>query len=158
MNEPRNLEKIYVPGRQENREEGSILLLVVGLALILLLIATVVIGITAVYVERQKLQSLADQLSTASAQQVTGLYQGVEKPKVQLSDVQVQQSVAEFLVQTNAAVEFEALTVGQPTGAPDPNTAEGKLTAYARVPLLSIVVPEGVPISVTSSARSELQQ
>ena len=41
-------------------EEGSIMLLLIGLGVVLLILATVVIGITSVYIQQQQLQNLSD--------------------------------------------------------------------------------------------------
>ena len=139
-------------------EEGSIMLLLIGLGVVLLILATVVIGITSVYIQQQQLQNLSDQLSSAAAQRVTGLSSGSDKPYVRLTNAAVSETVSQTLQQSGATQEFEVLRISAPTGAPDANTAQVTLSARARIPIVSIVLPEGVEITATSSARSELQQ
>lgn len=142
----------------DHTEEGSITPLLIGLCVILILIATVIVNITSVYIEHKRLQSLADQMSSAAAQQVTGLSNDGEKPAVQLTDSSVQACVTQTLQTSGASADFTQLTVAAPTGASNQNTAQVSLSAYARLPMLSLIMPDGVPISATSSARSELEQ
>lgn len=150
--------KMSAPLEDDDAEQGSIMLLIIGLGAVLLLLATVIIGITSVYIQQKQLQNLSDQISSAAAQRVSGLGTDSAHPYVQLSNESVQNTVQETLTSSGAHAQFQSLTVGAPTGAADINTAEVTLVARAKIPMISAVLPGGVEITATSSARSELQQ
>jgi hypothetical protein len=46
--------------------------------------------------------------------------------------------------------------VAAATGSPDGRTATVTLTAVARIPVVNFILPDGVPIEATSSARARL--
>lgn len=135
-------------------ERGSVLPLIVGLCLVLLLVASTVIGVSSVYLERQRLQALADQAATSAAQRVEGIRAvGESQAQVTLTSGGVQASAQTFLQESGAGSEFSQLTLNPATGATGNNTAVIVLSARAHPPLLSVVVPDGVDITVTGRAR-----
>lgn len=129
-------------------------LFLLGLCLLLLLLASVVIGVTAVHIERQRLQSLADQTSTAVAGNLEGLEVDDAGPQVILTSSRVQAQAENFLRQSGAYQEFTGLALEEGTSTEDGSTATVNLSARAQLPLVSSVVPVEVPIRVTSSART----
>ncbi|MDO4252665.1 MAG: pilus assembly protein TadG-related protein [Rothia sp. (in: high G+C Gram-positive bacteria)] len=129
-------------------------LFLLGLCLLLLLLASVVIGVTAVHIERQRLQSLADQTSTAVAGNLEGLEVDDAGPQVILTSSRVQVQAENFLRQSGAYQEFTGLALEEGTSTEDGSTATVNLSARAQLPLVSSVVPVEVPIRVTSSART----
>lgn len=135
-------------------EQGSMSLFLLGLCLLLLLLASVVIGVTAVHIERQRLQSLADQTSTAVAGNLEGLEVDDAGPQVILTSSRVQVQAENFLRQSGAYQEFTGLALEEGTSTEDGSTATVNLSARAQLPLVSSVVPVEVPIRVTSSART----
>jgi hypothetical protein len=143
----------------EPKDQGSILLLLIGLCAILLLVASVVTGVTGVYLEKQKLQALADQTASSAVQNFAGL-QGErgKRPTPVLTSEKVSGTSQEFLAQTGAYTEFDGLQLVAPTGISDTSTAQVGLVAVAHPPLVSFIVPNGVPISVESSARITVNQ
>ncbi|MFW0154422.1 pilus assembly protein TadG-related protein [Rothia sp. P6271] len=157
IRKPQDAISFSTPAHKE-QEQGSIMLLLIGLCLVLLLIASVTAGISAVYVEHKKLQVLADRTSSAAAQEIRALHRGGVKPRVLLNDASVQESAQNFLRESSAYTQFEALILSSPTGASTPETALVTLRTRVKLPLMSVVVPEGVEISATSSARSRLEQ
>lgn len=141
-----------------DREQGSISLLLIGLCALLLLIASVTIGITQVYIEKSKLQALADQAASAVANSVETVELNAEAPQVIFTDSQISEATRTFLTDSGAYSQFNQLAIGPATGSSDSRSANVELTSYARVPMVSLVLPEGVPISAQSTARSRLQQ
>ncbi len=135
-------------------EQASMSLFLLGLCLLLLLLASVVIGVTAVHIERQRLQSLADQTSTAVAGNLEGLEVDDAGPQVILTSSRVQVQAENFLRQSGAYQEFTGLALEEGTSTEDGSTATVNLSARAQLPLVSSVVPVEVPIRVTSSART----
>lgn len=135
-------------------EQGSVLPLIVGLCLVLLLVASTVIGVSSVYLERQRLQALADQAATSAAQRVEGIRAvGESQAQVTLTSGGVQASAQNFLQESGAGAEFSHLALNPSTGASGNSTAIIVLSARAHPPLLSLVLPDGIDITVTGRAR-----
>lgn len=145
--------------RRKETEEGSILLLLLGLCLIVLLLASVVTGITGIYLEKQKLQSLADQTASATVQTFSGLSgERGERPAPVLNSANVSAQAENFLASSGAYSQFDQLALTGNTVALDINTGQVQLTALAHPPLVSIIVPQGVQITVTARARVTVYQ
>ncbi|MBM7051034.1 pilus assembly protein TadG-related protein [Rothia sp. ZJ1223] len=146
-------------GETGSRDEGSILLLLIGLCLIVLLIASVVTGITGVYLERQKLQALADRTASATVQNFAGLSGDLaNKPLPVLTSAHTHEQAGIFLIESGAYTQFDQLVLAPGSGTADGTTGRVQLSAVAHPPLVSIIVPGGVPISATGTARITAQQ
>ncbi|WP_308012407.1 pilus assembly protein TadG-related protein [Arthrobacter sp. M4] len=139
-------------------EEGQIMVMVLGYLLLGLLLATVVIAVSAVYIEHKKLLSAADSAAVAAADSYTlGQVTGAGgAPAAVLSSDRVRGSTYAFLERTGAFQEFDGLAVAPETGSSDSASAEVVLTAVVRPPIVNFLVPEGVPIEAASTARSRL--
>ncbi|MGV3103010.1 Tad domain-containing protein [Rothia sp. 32237D007AR] len=140
--------------KEHEAEQGSVLPLIVGLCLVLLLIASTVTGVSSVYLERARLQALADQAATSAAQRIEGITAvGASQAQVRLTNAGVQASAQTFLHESGAGADFSHLALNRATGAPEHHTATVVLSARAHPPLLSIVLPDGIDITVTGKAR-----
>ena len=141
-------------------EDGQVGVLIIGYLLISLLVVTVVLAVSAVYIEHKKLLSAADGAALAAADgysiTIGGGGQGGTTPLPTLQDSGVEESVARYLAATGAGTRFEQLTVDPATGAPDGRTARVVLTAAVRPPIVNFLVPDGIPIVAQSDARAEL--
>lgn len=142
----------------ERSEDGQIGVLVIGYLLVSLLVVTVVLAVSAVYIDHKKLLSAADGAALAAADNysidVGG--GGTTTPLPSLQDAGVEESAAGYLAATGAAARFEQLSVDPSTGAEDGRTARVVLTAVVRPPLVSFLVPAGIPIVAQADARAEL--
>lgn len=140
------------------REDGMILVLILGYTVLCLLIASVVIGVSAVYVEHKKLLSLADGAAQSAADTFTlgDAAQGPSPPAASLTTERITASVGAYLQRVNAARRFEGFTVSGATGSEDGRSARVTLEAVAHPPLVGIVVPGGIRIEATSIARARL--
>lgn len=139
-------------------EDGQIMVMVIGYVLLSLLTLTVVLAASAVYLDRQKLLSVADG-AALSAADTFGLAEpapDATAPVPELDSGTVRSSVENYLVLTGAGARFNGLSVDPATGAPDNRTARVVLSAVVRPPVVNFLVPEGIPIVVTADARSEL--
>ncbi|MEV7604695.1 pilus assembly protein TadG-related protein [Paenarthrobacter sp. NPDC089322] len=133
--------------------------LIVGFVLLLLLLASVVFAASALYLERKKLLSAADGAALAAADTYLATdIQGTNAPMASLTNDRVQSAAVSFLVDTDAYQEHEQLQLGPGTGSAPGGTAVVVLSAVARPPLISFLLPEGVVIEVRSTARSRLTQ
>ncbi|MEW1809268.1 pilus assembly protein TadG-related protein [Pseudarthrobacter phenanthrenivorans] len=145
--------------RRESDEDGQVLVMILGYVVLALLVATVVIGITAVYLEHKRLLSLADGASLAAADSYTlgevATTQG-GSPSAVLNPARVRNVAADFVARSPAAQRFSELAVTGETGTPDGSTAVVVLSAAVHPPVVNFLIPDGIRIEATSTARSRL--
>lgn len=134
------------------------MVLTIGYVAIALLLATVVAAASAIYIEHKKLLSVADGASVAAADSYAlgQMDSGAETPSAVLNSERVRSVTEAYLSQNGARSRFDRLAVGRGTGSPDSTTAEVVLNAVAHPPVVSFLLPDGVPIEARSTARSRL--
>lgn len=144
-------------------ESGQILPLLLGYVLLALVLVVVVVDITAVHIQRNRLVALADgaALDAADALDRVRFYtQGAtEEPAapVPVSGETVRESAEEYLAVAGDPARLAEVAVADPTGTPDGVSAEVTLVARARLPLFASAVASwrgGVPLRATSRARA----
>lgn len=139
-------------------EDGQVIVLIIGYVLLALLVTTVVVGISSVYLEHKRLLSLADGASLAAADSYTLGEVGTEgdRPSAVLSSARVTNVASDFVHRTPASQRFDKLAVASATGSPDGSTAVVVLSATVHPPVVNLLVPDGIRIEATSTARSRL--
>jgi hypothetical protein len=141
------------------QEDGQITVLILGFVLLSLLLASVVMGASAVYLERKKLLSLADGAALAAADSYTvGDIGGSGTPSTSLVDARVLAATGSYLDASNAFSRHDHLSIAPGTGSEPGGTAVVALTAIAHPPVISFLLPEGILIEARSTARSRLTQ
>ncbi|BCW55163.1 MULTISPECIES: pilus assembly protein TadG-related protein [unclassified Arthrobacter] len=144
--------------RRESDQSGQVMVMILGYITLALLVATVVVGISAVYLEHKRLLSLADGASLAAADSYTlgeVTSQG-GSPSAVLNPARVRNVAADFVSRSPASQRFSGLAVAATTGTPDGSTAVVVLTADVHPPVVNFLVPDGIRIEATSTARSRL--
>lgn len=144
--------------RREADQDGQVMVMILGYITLALLVATVVVGISAVYLEHKRLLSLADGASLAAADSYTlgeVTAQG-GRPSAVLNPARVRNVAADFVARSPASQRFSSLAVDAATGTPDGATAVVVLTAAVHPPVVNFLVPDGIRIEATSTARSRL--
>lgn len=135
------------------------MVLIIGYMLLSLLVLTVVLATSAVYIEHKKLLSVADGAALTAAD-TFGLDQISREPGSPpvptLDPASVQTSVTGYLERTAAGARFSGLSVDSSTGAPDSRTARVVLTALVHPPVVNFLVPGGIPITAIADARASL--
>lgn len=135
-------------GRAE--DEGSILLLTLGYALLALAVIFVCVCATDLYIAQKRLDALADSAALAGADGFTIEVDG-EVVRAELTDAGVQEQAAALL----AALPGDAVLVSART--PDGLSARVTVTGAWHPPLFSPFVPDGVPLEATGTSRTALQ-
>jgi len=134
------------------------IVLIVGYVLLALLVTTVVVGISSVYLEHKRLLSLADGASLAAADSFTLGDVGSDgaTPAAVLGPERVRNVAGDFIDRNPAAQRFDQLEIAPATGSPDASTAVVVLTAAVHPPVVNFLVPDGIRIEAASTARSRL--
>ena len=148
------------PRGASRTDDGQLMVLIIGYVLLALLLATVVTAASSVYIEHKKLLSLADGASVAAADSFTlgQLETAGGSPTAVLTGARVRGAAADFLDRSSAFTRFNSLSIGPGTGSPDGSTAVVVLSAAVHPPVVNILVPDGIRIEASSTARSRLSR
>jgi uncharacterized membrane protein len=142
--------------RRRDSEDGSTLVLTIFYGFLALVLVLMVVAATSLYLERKRLLTLADGAALAGAESfpldsvAPAPGTGVLKPV--LTPAGVDAAVRDYLADAPNA-RFEGLVVTRATSI-DGQSATVSLSAYWRPPVLTLVLPAGVPLDVTAVARS----
>lgn len=150
--------QIDPPEPKKPKEDGQMIVLIIGYVTLALLVVTVVIGISSVYLEHKRLLSLADGASLAAADSYTlGEVAGDDgTPSAVLGSGRVRSVAADFIARSPSSARFDQLAVSAATGSPDGSTAVVVLSAAVHPPVVNFLVPDGIAIEAVSTARSRL--
>lgn len=144
-----------MPGRYPPRgDEGQTTVLVVGLTAVCLLLATVILAVTAVNIEARRLLSAADGATMAAADSYR-ISPGRDHAPV-LTTPQAAAAVGDYLSAAGAHGRFDGLSVERVAVTDAGRTVEVVLTATAHPPVVNWIVPGGVTVVATSSSRTSL--
>lgn len=144
-------------GKQRD-EDGQMAVLIIGYVVLALLVTTVVVGISSVYIEHKKLLSMADGASLAAADSYNlGQVEAVgSDPAAVLNAERVRHVTGDYLNVNKAFQKFDGLAVAPATGSPEAATAVVVLSAAVHPPVVNFLVPDGIRIEATSTARSRI--
>lgn len=132
------------------REEGSVLLLTLGYALLALALILVTVCATDLYLAQKRLDALADSAALAGADGFTLVVEG-ESARAVLTDERVGEQVDALLaVMPGDAVRESATT-------PDGISARVTIVSEWHPPLVSFFVPDGVRLESTGTSRTALR-
>lgn len=131
-------------------DEGSILLLTLGYALLAIAVILVCIDATSLYLAQKRLDALADAAALAGADGFT-LVVDVGEPRAVLSDDGVRDQAEAIVAEVgDGATVIEA-------GTPDGVSARVRVADTWRPPLVALFVPDGVALSATATSRTALR-
>ena len=145
-------------GSSTENQSGQVMLIVIGYSVICLLVVTVVMAASAIYLGHKRLLSLADSAAIAAADTFTlgSVSVSGASPVPILNDSAVDDAVSAYLSATSATERFDSLSVEPVTGTVDGRTAHVVLSAVVHPPVVNFIIPGGISISAVSDARSEL--
>ena len=138
-------------------EEGAAVPLIVGLFAIALGFVVVAAGATGLHLERLRLLTVADGAALAGAESFEVADVAVQGDEVvpRLSSSRVR-AVVDGYVAEAATGELEGLGVTR-AGTTDGRSATVVLRAVWRPPLVSPLLPDGLPVTVTSTAAARFR-
>lgn len=136
-------------------DEGSTLLLTIFYGFLSLVLVLLVVAASSLYLERKRLFTLADgaALVGAEAFDLSDVTVTPSGPRLQLENADVAAAVSDYVASTPSG--FESLSIDRALTV-DGRSATVTLSAFWRPPLVSLLVPQGIPIEVTAVARSVL--
>jgi hypothetical protein len=140
-----------------DRQEGAALPLIIGLFAVAAAFVVIAAAATSVHLERLRLLTVADGAALAGAESFRIADVAVQGDSVvpALSSQEVRAAVDAYLADADRT-ELEALTVDRAITA-DGRSATVVLHATWRPPLVSPLLPEGLPITVTSTAAARFR-
>lgn len=142
--------------RELRAEGGQTSVLVIGLVVVCLLMATTMLAISSINLEARQLLSAADGASSSAAHEFTIPSDGGRKPHI--SQVGAARAVGEYIDTTGVGADFELLQVERVTVGGGEQTVQVQLSATARPPVISWFLPEGVTVYAESSARTSIER
>ena len=136
-----------------SNDEGSTLPLIIFFGMLSMILVLIVIAASSLYLERKRLFTLADSAALVGAEAfelaAVAPTSGGVRPQLASGDVRAE--VTDFIESTPN--RFEALQVER-AETTDGRTATVSLSSYWRPPVVTLFVPEGIRIEVTSVGRS----
>lgn len=133
------------------------MILILGYVVIVLLAVSATLAATLVNTQARKLLSVADSAVTAAADSFDVENAGTtDKIQIHLSDAGVAAAASKYVGDVGAASTFDGFAVARAGASTDGTTAIVRLSAVVRPPIIGWFVPDGIPISVESSARTGL--
>ena len=130
-------------------DDGSVLLLTLGYALLALALVLVCVNATSLYLAQKRLDSAADAAALAGADGFT-LTVTDSRATAVLTEADVREQAEEVVDAMG-----EAMTVVEAT-TPDGVSARVTVTGVWHPPVVSLFVPDGVPLGETATSRTEL--
>ncbi|WP_415135103.1 pilus assembly protein TadG-related protein [Microbacterium sp.] len=131
-------------------DEGSVLLLAIGYALLAIAVIFVCVCATDLYIAQKRLDSLADSAALAGADGFVFVVDGAGA-RLELTDEGVLEQAEALL----AALPGSASIVRAET--PDGVSARVAVAGVWHPPLVSVFVPDGVALEATGISRTALQ-
>lgn len=136
--------------RAAGNDEGSILILTLGYAVLAIAVILVCVDATSLYLAQKRLDSLADAAALAGADGFVLVVDSGE-PRAELTDEGVRDQ-ADALVGDvgGGAVVVDA-------GTPDGVSARVTVAQTWRPPIVALFVPDGVALEATATSRTALR-
>lgn len=150
LHRPRRAQRLSeLPG-----DAGSTLILTLFFGLLALLLILTLTAATSLYLERKRLFTLADAAALAGAEafDLDAMTVDAGQLRPTLESDRVRLAVDDYLRATPHD-EFDELTVTQ-AASPDGQSATVSLRSAWRPPVLTLLLPAGLPVEVTAVARA----
>lgn len=131
-------------------DEGSILILTLGYAVLAIAVILVCVDATSLYLAQKRLDALADAAALAGADGFV-LVAESGQPRAELTDEGVREQAAALV----GDVGVDAVIVD--AGTPDGVSARVTVADTWRPPVIALFVPDGVALEATATSRTALR-
>lgn len=131
-------------------EQGSVLLLTLGYALLALALILVSVCATDLYIAQRRLDALADAAALAGADGFTLVVEG-DSAHADLTDDGVREQAEALLAQMPGSAMLVSAE------APDGLSARVRVSTDWHPPLVALLVPDGVRLEATGTSRTALR-
>lgn len=146
------------PEPHAGTDAGHVMVLMIGYVLLALLVVTVVAAAGSLYLGQKKLLSIADGAALAAADTfVLSGGSSTGDPGTLLNNQGVLSAAQDYLAGIETPTTIGGIALAPGTGAPDGHTAYVAMTAVVHPLFINFLVPDGIPIKVTSTARANLE-
>ncbi len=148
----------YRHGVGGDAESGELMVMIIGYVVLALLLVTVVAAVSSVYIGHKKLLSAADGAAVAAADSFTlaGVAGSSGAPVTTLSGEGVRAATSSYLNRNSSYRQLPGLSIGEGTGTADGRTAQVTLTAVVHPLFINFLIPDGIAVTATGTARSQL--
>lgn len=136
--------------RRRPDDEGSVLLLTIGYAVLALVLVFVCANATTLYLAQKRLDALADAAALAGADGFT-LAVDEGEPRTELTDDDVRAQAQEMVAAAGDGATLVAATT------PDGLSARVTVAGVWHPPIVTMFVPDGVALSSTATSRNALR-
>ncbi len=133
-----------------SRDDGSVLLLTLGYALLALALIFVSVCATDLYISQKRVDAIADAAALAGADGFTLAVEGT-MARADLTDQGVRVQVDGLLAALPSAVALESAS------SPDGRSARVTVSTVWHPPLVSLFVTDGVRLEATGTSRTALR-
>jgi putative Flp pilus-assembly TadE/G-like protein len=147
--------------RWGERDDGQITLLIIGFAVVVLLLVTVIANVSKAFVWRRSISSWADAAALAASQSVGegGVYESGLTATLPVSEEDAVAAVDQFIIDNGVAENFPALRRGVKV---DRTTGTIQVTLTSTMPLVFVNVisdefTDGVTVVGTASSVAPLE-
>ncbi|MFS0714797.1 pilus assembly protein TadG-related protein [Microbacterium sp. 2P01SA-2] len=130
-------------------DEGSVLPLTLGYALLAIMLVLVSVDAMSLYLARKQLDTIADAAALAASDGFDFVVEA-GAPRARLDPADVEDLATEVIAASGDAALVEAVT-------PDGVSARVTVATVWRPPVSSILVPDGVRIEATATSRTVLR-
>ena len=144
-------------GCHRTDDTGHIMVLLIGYVLIALLLVTVIAAAGSMYLGHKKLLSIADSAALAAADsfELSGGSSSSD-PGTLLTNHGVFAAAQTYLASVEIPAGLGSVVLDSATGAGDGRSAHVSVRAVVHPLFINFLVPEGIAITVTSTARANL--
>ncbi len=129
-------------------DDGSILLLTIGYAVLAIVLVLVCVDATSLHLAQKRTEAVADAAALAGADGFVLSVSGGE-PRADLTDAGVRAQAEDIVAAHREVVLVEA-------GTPDGVSARITVVAVWRPPVLTLFVPDGIGLRATATSRTAL--
>lgn len=136
--------------RPLREEEGSVLLLTLGYAVLALAVVLVCVDATSLYLAQKRVDAVADAAALAGADGFTLVVDGAT-PRAVLTDEDVADLAGALIADVGADVRIIS------AGTPDGVSARVTIAGTWHPPIAALFVPDGVALEATATSRTALR-